>query len=126
MHRRAELERRVEVVERVAEREHGRGVLGRDPVLLGGAGVVAGQAQVLAAAAAGAAAGAQQRLGHAPVQQPPARAAGLLVDELAQLAVGEVVARAELAHEPAADELVERRRSPPRRRGRWPRARRRS
>ncbi len=80
------------------------------PVLLGGARVVAGQPQVLRAAVAAPSPVAQQRLGHAPVQQPPARAAGLLVDELAQLAVGEVVGRlggASSRTRPRADELVE-------------------
>ena len=47
MDRGTERERGVEVVERVTEREHRRRVLGRDPVLLGGARVVAGLAQML-------------------------------------------------------------------------------
>ncbi len=53
---------------------------------------------------------AQQRLGHAPVQQPPPSQADLVVHQRAQLVVGEVVARLgarQLAHQAAPDQLVE-------------------
>ena len=50
-----------------------------------------------------------ESLRHAPVQQPALRRADLRVCRIAEQIVGEVVAVAELAHDPAAPQLVDRR-----------------
>ena len=86
-------------------------MLGREAMLLRRTGLVARQPQVLSHQPGVLPAGAPRDRGRdAPVQQPPPRQPGLVVDQGAQLLVREVVGRLgsrKLSHHTVRDELLE-------------------